>query len=61
MTVRDRTVDVWRDGGYAGAIRLPADGPTAGQVQLGISVEALDGTPPYTATFADVDIRSLGD
>jgi serine/threonine protein kinase len=61
MTIRDRTVDVWRDGGYAGAIRLPADGPTAGQVQLGISVEALDGTPPYTATFADVDIRSLGD
>jgi eukaryotic-like serine/threonine-protein kinase len=59
FTVRDRTVDVWRDGNYAGAIRLPSDGPTKGQVQLGISVPAGSGSSKYAVTFADVDIRSL--
>ena len=30
-----------------------------GQVLLGIDVATLDDPPPYTVTFADVDIRSL--
>jgi hypothetical protein len=51
---------VWRDGDYAGAIRLPSNGPTKGQVQLGISVETVQDPAPYAVTFTDVDIRSLG-
>ncbi len=29
-----------------------------GQVQLGMSVEAVDTDPPYAVTFANVDIVS---
>jgi hypothetical protein len=57
--VRARTVQVWRDGGYVGAVRLPQGGPDTGQVLLGISVETQDDPSPYTVTFANLDIRSL--
>jgi hypothetical protein len=59
LVVRAGRADVYRGGGYVGSIGLPEGGPGIGQVQLGISVETPDDPPPYTVTFADVDIRSL--
>jgi hypothetical protein len=50
---------VFRGGGFVGAVPLPAGGPESGQVLLGLSVAAAGSGPPYVATFADVDIRSL--
>ncbi|MEV4702140.1 serine/threonine-protein kinase [Actinoplanes sp. NPDC049316] len=59
LVVREGEAQVFRGGRFAGTIDLPVKGPHEGQVQLGISVEAVDTDPPYAVTFADVDIRSL--
>jgi serine/threonine protein kinase len=59
LVVQGETASVWQDGTYAGSVRLPADGPDSGQVQLGISVEIGDTAPPYAVTFTEADIRSL--
>jgi hypothetical protein len=58
LVVRDGRAEIYRSGGYVGSVHLPQDSD-AGQVRLGISVESPHGKPPYTVTFADVDIRSL--
>jgi predicted Ser/Thr protein kinase len=58
LVLRDGQAQVYRAGGFVGAVRLPEDGPDEGQVQLGMSVEAVDTDPPYAVTFADVRIRS---
>jgi hypothetical protein len=59
LVVQDGRADLYRSGTFVGSVRLPADRPDAGEVLLGISVETLDDPPPYTVTFANVDIRSL--
>ncbi|MGA5299332.1 serine/threonine protein kinase [Nucisporomicrobium flavum] len=59
LVVREGEAEVFRGGKFAGEIDLPVKGPHEGEVQLGISVDALDTDPPYAVTFADVDIRSL--
>ncbi|UQU68013.1 serine/threonine protein kinase [Couchioplanes caeruleus] len=59
LVVREGEAEVFRGGRFAGEIDLPVKGPDQGEIQLGISVDALDTDPPYAVTFADVDIRSL--
>ena len=59
LVVRDQQVQLWLDGRYAGAQRLPDDGPHSGRVVLGITVRDGDDPPPYAVTFSQVDIRSL--
>jgi eukaryotic-like serine/threonine-protein kinase len=59
MVVQGKTVSVWQDGVYAGAVMLDTDTAVSGQVQLGISVEGGDEAPPYSVTFTGLDIRSL--
>ncbi|WP_041832563.1 serine/threonine-protein kinase [Actinoplanes sp. N902-109] len=58
LVVREKSAQVFRNGAYAGQVKLPA-APTGGQVRLGLSVEAVDQQPPYAVTFANVDVRSL--
>jgi eukaryotic-like serine/threonine-protein kinase len=61
VVVRDRKLDVWRDGDYTGSVRLPEDGPDKGRVELGIEAHT-PSTPqrdPYAVTFGQLDIRSL--
>ena len=59
LVVRNGRADVYRGGSFVGTVALPDDQPETGQVRLGISVEALNASPSYTVTFANVDIRSL--
>jgi eukaryotic-like serine/threonine-protein kinase len=61
VVVRDRKLDVWRDGDYIGAVRLPEDGPDKGRVELGIEaqVQSRPQQAPYAVTFGQLDIRSL--
>jgi hypothetical protein len=59
LVVRDGQAQVFRNGDFAGAVRLPNGGPDEGQVQLGMSVEASDANPPYAVTFSNVKIRSF--
>jgi hypothetical protein len=59
LVVREGEAEVFRGGRFAGEIDLPVKGPHEGEIQLGISVDALDTDPPYAVTFTDVDIRSL--
>jgi len=59
LVVREGEAHVFRSGRFVGEIKLPAQGPDEGEVQLGLSVEAVDTDPPYAVTFANVDIRSL--
>jgi len=59
LVLRDSRAEVFRGGVFEGAVKLPADGPDAGQFLLGLSVEATDTDPPYAVTFANVDVRSL--
>lgn len=59
LVVRNGRADVYRGGSFVGTVALPDDQPVKGQVRLGISVEALNDSPSYTVTFANVDIRSL--
>jgi hypothetical protein len=59
LVVRDQQAQLWLGGRYAGAHRLPDDGPRSGRVLLGISVRDGDEPPPYAVTFSQVDIRSL--
>jgi predicted Ser/Thr protein kinase len=59
LVIRDSQAQVFRDGDFAGAVRLPKGGPDEGQVQLGMSVEAAGTDPPYAVTFAKVKIRSF--
>ncbi|WP_306213947.1 serine/threonine protein kinase [Actinoplanes sp. RD1] len=57
--MREGSVQVFRNGAFVTDLDLPAAEPDSGQIRLGISVEAVDATPPYTVHFANVDIRSL--
>ncbi|AGZ43707.1 serine/threonine protein kinase [Actinoplanes friuliensis] len=59
LVVREGEAQVFRGGKFAGSVPLPDSGPDEGQVLLGLSVEAVDTDPPYTVTFANVDIRSF--
>ncbi|MFI7540734.1 serine/threonine protein kinase [Actinoplanes sp. NPDC049599] len=59
LVVRDGQAQVFRDGDFAGAVRLPKGGPDKGQVLLGMSVGAVDADPPYVVTFSNVKIRSF--
>jgi predicted Ser/Thr protein kinase len=58
LVVRDGEAQVFRAGGFVGAVPLPADGPDEGQVQLGLSAETAGTDPPYAVTYANVHIRS---
>jgi hypothetical protein len=59
LVVRDGEAQVFRNGDYAGAVRLPKNGPDEGEVLLGMSVEETDAEPPFAVTFAKVKIRSF--
>jgi eukaryotic-like serine/threonine-protein kinase len=59
LVVREGSAQVFRGGDFVADFKLPKGGPVKGQVLLGISVEAVDGTSPYTVTFANVEINSL--
>ena len=59
LVVRDSRAEVYRSGVFVGSVRIPAGRPDKGEMRLGISVETLDDPPPYTVTFANLDIRSL--
>jgi serine/threonine protein kinase len=58
LVVQEGQAQVFLDGAFAGAARLPENGPDEGQVLLGMSVEAVDTDPPYAVTFANVNIVS---
>jgi hypothetical protein len=59
LVVRNGRADLYRSGTFVGSVALPAGQSDTGQVRLGISVETVADPPPYTVTFANVDIRSL--
>jgi hypothetical protein len=59
LVVRGGSALLWQDGRYAGAVRLPAGGPAAGRVLLGVSEQGGDDPPPYVVTFRDLEIRAL--
>ena len=59
LVVREGSAQVFRGGDFVADFKLPKGGPVKGQVLLGISVEAVDGSSPYTVTFANVEINSL--
>ncbi|MET8153636.1 serine/threonine-protein kinase [Actinoplanes sp. NPDC049668] len=59
LVVRDGEAQVFRGAQFAGAVPLPAGGPDAGQVLLGLSAEGAGAAPPHVVSFSDVDIRSL--
>ena len=59
IAVQQEVVRVYRGGGLAGEVRLPAGGPTEGKIRLGINVEADGGRSPFTVDLADLEVRSL--
>jgi hypothetical protein len=59
FAVRAGVVDVWLAGDHLGSARLPAGGPAAGQLRIGLSADGATSDPPYAVTFADIDIRDL--
>jgi serine/threonine protein kinase len=59
LVVRAGSALVWVDGGYAGAVPLPGARPAAGRILLGVSEQGGDDPPPYSVTFADLEIRSI--
>jgi hypothetical protein len=59
FAVRAGVVDVWLDGDYLGFARLPAGGPDAGEVRIGLSADGATADPPYAVNFVDIDIRDL--
>jgi hypothetical protein len=59
LVVDGGLVGVFLSGGLVGRIPLPPDSADSGQVVLGISVQSLAVPPPYTVTFADIDIEAL--
>jgi hypothetical protein len=59
LVVRDGEAQVFRNGDYAGSVRLPKSGPDEGEVLLGMSVEETGAEPPFAVTFAKVKIRSF--
>jgi hypothetical protein len=60
LVVRGQSATLWQDNRLAGSVPLPVDGPREGQALLGINVENGDDDPPYSVSFTDVEIRSLG-
>jgi predicted Ser/Thr protein kinase len=59
VAVRDGVAEVFLDGQSVGSATLTEADLVEGQVLLGISVSTITQRPPYTVSFADVDIRSL--
>jgi serine/threonine protein kinase len=60
LVVRNGAVQLWRDGVYAGSVPLPETLPHTGRILIGVSEKSGDAPPPYTVTFADLEIRTLG-
>jgi hypothetical protein len=59
FAVQAGVVDVWLAGDHLGSARLPAGGPDAGAVRIGLSADGATSGPPYAVNFADIDIRDL--
>jgi len=59
LVLRDGRAEIYRGGGFVGAVDIPASEPDQGQIELGISVGAQADAPPYRVTFADLEVRSL--
>jgi serine/threonine protein kinase len=59
LVIREGEAQVFRGGNFVGRVPLPEDGPDEGRFLLGLSVEAVGQSPPFAATFANVDVRSL--
>jgi hypothetical protein len=60
LVARNGAVQLWRDGGYAGSVPLPETLPGACRILIGVSEKSGDAPPPYSVTFADLEIRALG-
>jgi eukaryotic-like serine/threonine-protein kinase len=60
LVARNGAVQLWRDGGYAGSVPLPVTLPSTGRILIGVSEKSGDAPPPYSVTFADLEIRALG-
>jgi len=59
LAVAGRGVGVFLNGASIGRLQLPPGSATGGQVVLGASVASLVVAPPYSVTFADIDVRAL--
>ncbi|GGK78832.1 serine/threonine-protein kinase [Mangrovihabitans endophyticus] len=59
IDVADGTVTIYRGGGVAGRVRLPAGSPSTGKLRLGIDVEPHAGQAPFTVTFSGLDVRTI--
>jgi hypothetical protein len=59
LVLRGQRAEIYRAGAFVGSVPIPDGEPDTGQVVLGISVDALSEPPPFTVTFAALEIRSL--
>ncbi|GAA0806490.1 serine/threonine-protein kinase [Spirilliplanes yamanashiensis] len=60
LAVEGGVLTVAHDGVYAGDIPLPEAGLDRGRTFFGIASDPADDTPPYAASFSDVEIQTLG-
>ncbi len=56
----DTQADVFLDHKHLGAFPLPPADPKEGGDILGLSVESITDRPPFTVSYANVDIRTYG-
>jgi eukaryotic-like serine/threonine-protein kinase len=54
----EQRAEIFRDHRYLGAFPLPGNDPKDGGDVLGLSVESVTDKPPYSVTYANVDIRT---
>jgi hypothetical protein len=59
LVLRGKRAEIYCAGTFVGFVPIPDSEPDTGQVRLGISVDTLSEPPPFTVTFAALEIRSL--